>query len=212
MNMSSKHNFFITGIGTDVGKTVVSAILVEALQADYWKPIQAGDIANSDAQKVKKLISNQQSIFHKESYIFQTAASPHIAAANENCTIDIAKINMPITQNNLIIEGAGGLLVPLNNDFLMIDFIEKSNAKVIVVVNDYLGSINHTLLSFEAVEHRGIEVFGYIINGKCSEEIKATFLHFIKYPLLGIVPYQENINKNFILEQSLVFKQILSEK
>lgn len=160
---------FITGIGTDVGKTIVSAIVVEKLQADYWKPVQAGDLDNSDTIKVKQLISNEVSVFHREAYRLTQPYSPHKAAALDGVEIDIKKIKLPKTNNQLIIEGAGGLMVPLNDQHLMIDLIEKLNADVILVSRNYLGSINHTLLSLEALLNRGISIRAIIFNGDADE-------------------------------------------
>ena len=110
---------FITGIGTGIGKTIVSAILVESLQADYWKPVQSGDLNNSDTLKVKSLVSNSKTIFHPETYRLTQPYSPHKSAALDGIVIDPKKFSIPVTDNQLIIEGAGGLMVPLNNDFLM---------------------------------------------------------------------------------------------
>ena len=174
---------FITGIGTDVGKTIASAIVVEALDADYWKPIQAGDLDNSDSHKVKSLVSNSQSQFHKNSYKLNTPASPHFAAQLDGITIDIKQINEPITNHHLVIEGAGGILVPLNDTDLIIDLIQKEY-KVIVVSRHYLGSINHTLLTFDVLKNRNIAVAGIIFSGdenKATEDIilKKTGAKFI---------------------------------
>src|SRR5690606_18999923 len=137
---------FVTGISTEVGKTIASAIIVEALQADYWKPVQAGDLENSDTHKVKLLISNPTSVFHQNSFALQTPMSPHAAAKIDNVTISLSKIKKPNTKNDLVIEGAGGLLVPINEKETILDII-KSDYKVIVVSRHYLGSINHTLLT-----------------------------------------------------------------
>ena len=164
---------FITGIGTDVGKTIASAIIVEALEADYWKPIQAGDLDNSDTQKVNSLISNPKSQFHENSYKLNTPASPHLAAQLDGITIDLKQIKEPITDNHLVIEGAGGILVPLNDNDCIVDLIKKEY-KVIVVSRHYLGSINHTLLTIEALKNRKINVAGIIFSGdenKATEEI-----------------------------------------
>jgi dethiobiotin synthetase len=114
---------FITGIGTDVGKTIASAIITEALEADYWKPIQAGDLETSDSHKVGQLLSNTKTTIFANSYAFKTAASPHLAAANEGVTISFEHIKEPETQNHLVIEGAGGLLVPLNDNDTIMDLI-----------------------------------------------------------------------------------------
>ena len=164
---------FITGIGTDVGKTIVSAIITEALEADYWKPIQAGDLDNSDSHKIKRYIANFKTKIHENSYKLNTPASPHLAAEIDGITIDLKQIKEPKTKNHLVIEGAGGVLVPLNNADSIIDLIQK-DYKVIVVSRHYLGSINHTLLTIEALKNRNISVVGIIFSGdenKASEEI-----------------------------------------
>ena len=164
---------FITGIGTDVGKTVASAIVVEALQSDYWKPIQAGDLDFSDTHKVKSQISNSKSQFYPNAYALNTPASPNYAAQLEGIVIDLKKITEPKTVNHLVIEGAGGILVPLNDSDCIIDLIQK-DYKVIVVSRHYLGSINHTLLTIEALKSRKISVAGIIFSGdenKATEEI-----------------------------------------
>jgi len=160
---------FITGIGTGVGKTIVSAILVESLQADYWKPIQSGDLDNSDTLKVKSLVSNNRSVFHPEAYRLTQPYSPHKSADLDRIVIDPQKIITPHTNNQLIIEGAGGLMVPLNNDLLMIDLIQQLNADVILVVKHYLGSINHTLLSIDALRNRNIPIKAIVFNGDRDE-------------------------------------------
>lgn len=174
---------FITGIGTDVGKTITSAIVTQALEADYWKPIQAGDLDNSDSHKVKSQISNLKSQIFENSYKLNTPASPHLAAALDGITIDTKQIKEPKTKNHLVIEGAGGLLVPLNDSDCIVDLIQK-DYKVIVVSRHYLGSINHTLLTYEALKSRKIAVSGIIFSGdenKASEEIilKKTGAKFI---------------------------------
>src|ERR1700712_5119577 len=122
---------FVTGIGTGIGKTIVSAILVESLKADYWKPIQSGDLDNSDTLKVRSLVANKVSVFHPEAYRLTQPFSPHKSAALDGLVIDPLKIAIPQTTNQLIIEGAGGLMVPLNNNFLMIDLIQQLNIDVV---------------------------------------------------------------------------------
>jgi dethiobiotin synthetase len=167
---------FITGIGTDVGKTITSAIITQSLEADYWKPIQAGDLDNSDSHKIQRYISNNKTVIHENSYKLNTPASPHLAAQLDGIAIDLKKITEPQTKNHLVIEGAGGLLVPLNNSDCIIDLIQN-DYKVIVVSRHYLGSINHTLLTFEVLKNRKITVSGIIFSGdenKSSEEIILT--------------------------------------
>lgn len=167
--MANKPPLFVTGIGTDVGKTVVSAILVEKLKADYWKPIQSGDLDNSDTMKVQALISNPVSKFHPEAYRLTQPYSPHKSAALDGVTIDLDQINLPQTDNQLVIEGAGGLMVPLNNTHFIVDLIQKFEAEVVLVVKHYLGSINHTLLSLELLKQKKIKVNTLIFNGDSDE-------------------------------------------
>ena len=188
---------FVTGIGTDVGKTVASAIITQALEADYWKPIQAGDLDNSDSHKVKSQISNPKSQIFENSYKLNTPASPHLAAAIDGITIDLKKIIEPKTKNHLVIEGAGGILVPLNNEDCIIDLIQK-DYKVIIVSRHYLGSINHTLLTFEALKSRKIEVAGILFSGdenKASEEI---ILSKTKAKFIGRIDNEPYFDQNVI--------------
>ena len=192
--------FFVTGIGTDVGKTVASAILVEALNADYWKPIQAGNLDNTDTMFVRSLISNTKSVFHPESYRLSEALSPHAAGAIDKIKIDIQKIILPKTSNALIIEGAGGVLVPLNDKFLVIDLIKKFQAEVIVVSKNYLGSINHTLLTIEALRSRKIPIAGIIFNGKHSKVSEDYILKYTKLRCLLSITEEKKIDKKTILK------------
>ncbi|MGV4461213.1 dethiobiotin synthase [Ornithobacterium rhinotracheale] len=158
-------NIFITGIDTDAGKTVAAAIAVEALKADYWKPIQSGDLDNTDTMKVQQMVSNSETKFYPEAYRLNTPASPHAAAEIDGVIIDLDKIERPKTENNLIIEGAGGLLVPLNAKQNVADLIQPSD-KVILVTKHYLGSINHTLLSYEYLKNKGFNDIAIWINGE----------------------------------------------
>ena len=160
------NKIFITGIGTDVGKTIVSSIVVEALKADYWKPIQAGELGYSDSHKIKELISNERSRIFESSYALNTPMSPHAAAAIDGITIDLDKITIPDTRNNIVIEGAGGLLVPINDKETIIDII-KNNYKIIIVSRHYLGSINHTLLTVEVLRNHSFEISGIIFSRIC---------------------------------------------
>ncbi len=190
--------YFVTGIGTDVGKTIVSAILTETLKADYWKPVQAGDLDNTDTMKVKKLISNKQTVFYPEAYRLTQPMSPHAAAKLDHTHINPHNIIPPEHSNTLIIEGAGGLLVPLNNNFLIIDLIAKLNAEVILVSRNYLGSINHTLLSVQALTLRNIPVAGIIFNG---EPVKTTQSFISRYT--GLKPLFHVMHENKINRQTV---------
>jgi dethiobiotin synthetase len=196
---------FITGIGTDIGKTVVSAILTEGLKADYWKPVQAGSLENTDSDFVRRMISNDQSIIHPEAFRLKQAMSPHIAAAMEGIEINLKDIRAPGTKQTLIIEGAGGLMVPLNEKLLVIDLIKKLKAKVIIVSRHYLGSINHTLLTVEALKKRKLKICGIIFNGdenKATEEIVSKISGA---KCLGRIPEALHIDKEFIRQQAALF-------
>lgn len=190
--------YFVTGIGTGIGKTIVSAILVEKLSADYWKPIQSGDLENSDTKNVKSLITNGISIFHPEVYRLTQPFSPHKSAKIDAIEIDIDKINAPSTSNNLVIEGAGGLFVPLNDRYLMIDLIQKLQVEVIVVSKNYLGSINHTLLTIEALRVRNIGIKGLLFNGEEDVDTESFILNYTNVAYLGRIGALDAINKQTI--------------
>lgn len=156
---------FVTGIGTNVGKTIVSAALVEYCKADYWKPVQAGDLHDSDSDKVIRLITNRISVIHPERFRLSMAQSPHRAAKHEGICIQPADFILPATKNKLIIEGAGGLFVPLSANFLMVDLIGQLAADVALVVRNYLGCINHTLMSIHALKSKGLPLKLLVFNG-----------------------------------------------
>jgi dethiobiotin synthetase len=199
---------FITGISTDVGKTIASAIVVEALQADYWKPIQAGDLNHSDTHKVQSLVSNSQSHFYSNSYALQTPASPHLAAAIDGLTIAMNQIQEPKTNNHLVVEGAGGILVPLNETQSVVDLIQP-DYKVIVVSRHYLGSINHTLLTIEALKNRQIQVAGIIFSGDENTSSESIILSRTAVPFLGRIAQEPYFDTNVILEYAELFRENL---
>lgn len=197
---------FITAIGTDVGKTIVSAVLVEALKADYWKPIQAGCLPQTDSQLVRNLISNTESKIHPESFLLKNAMSPHAAAAIENIEITIDEIKIPETNNTLIIEGAGGLMVPINKKDLVVDLIQKLDAEVVLVVQNYLGSINHSILSIELLKQKGINVLGIIISGEENKASEEFILQYSGLKLLGRINKENTFDKSVVLKYSKAFE------
>ncbi len=199
---------FITGISTDVGKTIVSAIITEALEADYWKPIQAGDLENSDSHKIKDLICNAKTVIHSNSYALNTPASPHYAAQVDGIKIDIKNIIEPKTENHLVIEGAGGILVPLNDNDVIADLI-KPDYKVIVVSRNYLGSINHTLLTIEVLKLRKCDIVGIIFSGSENKASEAIILSKTGLKLLGRVEEEPYFDKNVVLEYAEIFRNEL---
>ncbi|GGG99473.1 dethiobiotin synthase [Mucilaginibacter phyllosphaerae] len=189
---------FVTGIGTDVGKTLIAAILVEKLKCDYWKPVQAGDLENSDTIKVQALVSNTSSVFHPEAYRLTQPYSPHKSAMLDGVVIDEKSIVAPKTNNRLLIEGAGGLMVPLNDHFLVIDLIEQLGAEVILVSQNYLGSINHTLLSIEALKQRKIAIKGIIFNGDENASSEDYIVNYAQIKHLGRIPKLPTMYKKTI--------------
>jgi dethiobiotin synthetase len=221
------NTIFITGIGTDVGKTIAAAILTEALEADYWKPVQAGYDEETDAELIRSLITNKTTTIHPETYKLKLAASPHIAAREEGIKIELDRINndyleiansqgaavndealsithlSPLTPHNLIIEGAGGLMVPLNEDEFVIDLIKKLNAKVVLISRNYLGSINHSLLTAAICKQNNIDVLGWIFNDHYMN-YEDEIVQWTGYPKLASVPFSNNIDAAFIAEQASV--------
>jgi dethiobiotin synthetase len=209
---------FITGIGTGVGKTIAAAIITEALGADYWKPVQAGFDDGTDALTVKDLVSNTQTNVHPEVYKLGLPASPHIAARAEDITIDLDKIYAAYSQllihhshrpqnAHLIIEGAGGLMVPLNDEQFIIDLIKKLNARVILVSRNYLGSINHSLLTAAVCKMHNIDVIGWMFNDQYmhyEEEIE----QWSGFRKIGSIPAAKTIDKAFVKEQALLIKEL----
>ena len=201
---------FITGIGTDVGKTVVSAIITEALHADYWKPVQAGKPTDSDW--MRSVISNNKTVIHKEAYNLDLPASPHISSKNEGIVISLQYIkdNLPDTNNLLIIEGAGGLFVPLNDDEFIIDLIKMLNAKVIVVSSNYLGSINHSLLTASVLNQNKIEVLGWIFNDEYMD-YENDITKWSNLPSIASIKKLKVINKEVIKNQADIIEPLLKK-
>ncbi len=198
---------FITGISTEVGKTIASAIVVESLKADYWKPIQAGDLDNSDSHKVQDFVSNDKTVVHPNSYALKTPMSPHAAADIDGITIDLGKIMEPKTNNHLVIEGAGGLLVPLNGTDTIFDLIQP-DYKVIVVSRHYLGSINHTLLTIEKLQQKKVEI-GIIFSGDEHPTTEEIILKKTKATFLGRINEEPCFDKAVILEYATKFQPAL---
>ncbi|CAN1574664.1 BioD Dethiobiotin synthetase [Flavobacteriaceae bacterium] len=199
---------FITGISTDVGKTIASAIIVESLKADYWKPIQAGDVDHSDSHKVKEYVSNEITIIHPNSYLLNTPASPHLAAKIDGIQIDLKQIIEPKTQNHLVVEGAGGLFVPLNDSDCVIDLIQP-DYKVILVSRHYLGSINHTLLSIEALQNRKIAIGGIVFSGEENKSTESIILNKTGINCIGRIEEEPYFDQNVIKEYADLFREKL---
>ncbi|WP_298319685.1 dethiobiotin synthase [uncultured Aquimarina sp.] len=207
--MTNSKKIFITGIGTDVGKTVASAIVVEALQADYFKPVQAGDLSYSDTDKVKELVSNSNSKFHSNSYALETPMSPHAAAEIDGTTINIDTIKVPKTKNDIVIEGAGGLLVPLNEEDTILDLI-NSDYKVIVVSRHYLGSINHTLMTIKLLQEKGFDP-AIIFSGDEHVTTEDIIKKMTKASVIGRIDNEPYFDTMVIKEYADLFRDRLEE-
>ena len=189
-------NYFVTAIGTDSGKTLVSAILTEALKADYWKPIQSGQPRDTDT--VKDLVSNTITRFHPETHLFKIPVSPHAAAKYEHLTVQLDDFVLPETTNEIIIEGAGGVLVPINDNDFVIDIAKELGCPIILVANLYLGSINHTLLTVDYLKRNQIPVKGIIFNGESNLESETIIEKHSGYKVLLRLPKLSMINKEII--------------
>jgi dethiobiotin synthetase len=191
----------ITGIGTDVGKTVVSAIVAQALGFDYWKPVQAGDLDNSDTIKVGKL--TQGIVCFPERYRLTVPASPHHAANIDQLTISPNDFPLPISDRPFLIEGAGGVMVPFNNQGLVFaDLVEHWKLPVIVVSRHYLGSINHTLLTLEVLKSRKINVAGIVFVGDENVDTESIILVKTGVRFIARIPIVKKVNRRFIEDQS----------
>ncbi|MHA1539227.1 MAG: dethiobiotin synthase [Alphaproteobacteria bacterium] len=188
--------FFVTGTNTGIGKTIASAALCRALDADYYKPVQSGIAdGDDDCKVVQDLTGLSDARIHRPIYALQAPLSPHEAARLEGVEIDLDKLTLPdIDGRNLIVEGAGGVLVPLNDDALMIDLMAKMNLPVVIVASSGLGTINHTLLTIEALRHREIEIAGVILNGDSSPANKKAIEVYGNVKVIGEIPLDQGFD------------------
>ncbi len=203
-------NLFVTGIGTGVGKTMISAILARALDADYWKPVQAGFDEGTDSEWVASMLAGTDSVIHPETYRLKLPASPHIAARQEGIEISLEKIcaSIPVINRNLIIEGAGGLLVPLNGSEFVADLVKALGAKLILVSRNYLGSINHSLLTARVCREMNLPVIGWIFNDQYLD-YEDEIVRWSNLPKIATVPYTETKNGKFIATQAATLQEQL---
>lgn len=201
----------IVGIGTGVGKTVVSAIFSEALQADYWKPVQCGHLDHPDKISVQQLISNKKTQILPEAYQLQAPLSPHHASRLENISLNLDKLILPPSPHGLIIEGVGGIMVPINQENLMIDVIASWKVPCVLISRHYLGSINHTLLSLEALKYRKIEVLGIIFNGSSQPDTEQIIAKVSQRPILGRLNQEPNISKRTVLKYAKRWKNSIKK-
>jgi|TARA_R110000737_G_scaffold224336_3_gene239344 dethiobiotin synthetase len=196
---------FISGISTDVGKTVVSAILAEALESNYWKPVQAGDLDNSDSLKIRRYCSEKVTILD-ERFRLSQPMSPHAAAEIDQVNIEVDDFQTPMVEGSLVIEGAGGLMVPLNSKgLLVVDLIQKNNWPVVLVSRHYLGSINHTLLSIEVLKKRNIEIAGIVFVGDENKSTESIIANKGVVDIWGRVPLANEVTREFISDQAKIW-------
>ena len=195
-NQDSIFKFIICGTDTDIGKTLISSFFVKGLNSFYWKPIQSGIESQTDSQTVEELAQLSKEKIIKEAYVFTKPLSPHWAAEIDKKNINLDKLRLPKVQSSLIVETAGGLMVPITRNFLQIDQIKQWNLPVILVCKSSLGTLNHTLLSIEALKRRNIEILGLVVNGEKHLDNPKTIVEFSGIPLITEFPYIQKIDSN----------------
>ena len=193
-------NFIVVGIHTGIGKTVCSAIMTEALGYDYWKPVQAGDLDESDSIFIKNHISTPLSKIHREAFCLTEAMSPHAAAKIDNIEITLETLNLPATQNGLIVETAGGIMSPLSDSLVVLDLIKHLGLPVVLVTQDYLGSINHTLLSIEILRGVDIPILGLVFSGKKVATSRDFISQYAGLETLFEIPFFEKLDRETIVK------------
>jgi len=201
---------FVTAIDTNVGKTIVSSALCSGLNYAYWKPIQCGDLADSDSMKIKKY--SPETLVYPELFKLKAPMSPHEAAKREKVNILLESFESP-QSNNIIIEGAGGIMVPLNYDGdLMVDLANKISTGTIVVFKNYLGSINHTILTIKQLKSKGIKVLGLILIGERSVSSESIIEKVTQTKILARLPYTNNITSEWVKIQGKLMAENISNE
>ena len=195
-NINNKFQFVICGTDTDIGKTLISSFFVRGLNACYWKPIQSGIETSTDSQTLEKLARINKAKIINEAYVFTKPLSPHWAAEIDQKTIDFNFLQLPKVNDPLIVETAGGLMVPLTRNFLQIDQIKKWGLPVILVCKSSLGTLNHTLLSIEALQKRNINILGLVVNGEKHLDNPKTLVEFSRIPVIAEFPYLPKVDSN----------------
>lgn len=202
----------IAGIHTGIGKTIASAVLAEALGADYWKPVQAGSLDATDTMLVKSFLTNAAKRVHPEAILLTEPKSPHAAAKADGMLIDHTNFLWPATDKALLIETAGGVLSPMSDTTTMADFIKYFNLPVLLISNNYLGSINHTLLSIEVLKKRGIHILGLIMNGIENAQSEKFIEAYADAPIIARIPFFEDLNSASVQQCASGLRNSLLEK
>lgn len=205
-----KNSIAIVGIHTGIGKTIASAVLAEALGADYWKPVQAG-IDQRDALLVKQLLTDGERRVHDEAIVLTQPLSPHAAAAIDQVDVDYKKFEWPKTDKTLLVETAGGILSPMSGNSTMADFITYYSLPAILISMNYLGSINHTLMSIEVLKSRGMNLMGLIMNGLENEESETFIRRYSQVPVLGRIPYISSLDNENVRKRAIQLKPSLAQ-
>jgi dethiobiotin synthetase len=204
--MSGK-GVFITGIGTDVGKTIASAVITKALEADYWKPVQCGDLDNSDSIKIARLTGLKTL---QEAFKLLAPMSPHAAADLEGAELNIGKISLPKSDKTIVAEGAGGVMVPLNLRETYLDMMVSLKLPVILVTRHYLGSINHTMLSWKVLKEAGLNVVALVVSGTEHKSTESYFATQMDVPFIRINELEEVNSESIALEAERLKSNIKS--
>ena len=203
--------FVICGTDTNIGKTIISSLFVRGLSSFYWKPIQSGIEEETDSETVLRISKIKKEKILRESYIFKTPVSPHWAAEIDKEKVNKTKLELPLIDDHLIIETAGGLMVPITRDFLQIDQIKDWKLPIILVCRSSLGTLNHTLLSIEALRKRNINIIGLVINGEKHLDNPKTLAQFTGLPIIAEIPLLKKVDSQSldILWQELNIKRNL---
>ena len=208
--MPHHNSIAVLGIHTGIGKTIASAVIAEAIGADYWKPVQAGT-EEMDTVLVSNLLTNGAARVHKEAVVLSQPMSPHAAAAIDKVDIDFTKFEWPLTNKTLLVETAGGILSPMSSATTMADFVQHYRLPAILVVQNYLGSINHTLLSIEVLKNRGINLLGIVINGAGNSASETFIEQYGKVPVIARIPYLETLDNASVVKHAHEIKSALAD-
>ena len=200
LGSTALQGFFVTGTDTDVGKTLVSAWLMTHLDADYWKPVQAGTEPETDAVTVRRLAELSTDRILPEAYVLPDAMAPHEAARRAGIRIDMAKLKPPATNRLLVVEGAGGMLVPLTDEAYVIDLAAELHLPILLVARSTLGTINHTLLSIEALRRRGLPLAGVVINGPETPHNRVAIERYGDVDVIAEIPWLPSVTRATLLE------------
>ena len=207
----------VCGTDTDVGKTIVSAWLVQGLKATYWKPVQSGLEGGGDRERVRLLLNLPSERLLPEVYAFTQPVSPHWAAELDQHPLDPERLNLPESTGNLVVETAGGVMVPLTRSWLQIDQLTRWDLPIVLVARSGLGTLNHTLLTLEALRQRNLKVLGLILNGPLHVDNPATLEQLGGVPVLAQLPPLQQLNAQQLAQAwqlqglSSTFQRLMSQ-